>query len=277
MRVHLRTRVAAALLGAAALVTGAVLGGLTSTAVAAVGAPTPPYHVVKPGETLASIAREHKLSVAELISDNSLQKPYRIYVDGVLALTEPTTPLPAFTSRIEALQTGGIVKQAGCPVPYDELRMVWVTYIDFHGVAHEGSITVNASIAERTQTIFHTLYDRRFRIQAMSPMAVNMPGRTSFTIVTGGYNCRPITGGTKLSQHAYGLAVDVNPEQNPLLTYGRSTMTTARPYLNRRAYRMGMVHGGAGVATVFTANGLHWAGNWSAARHDLMHFSSTNG
>jgi hypothetical protein len=32
---------------------------------------------------------------------------------------------------------------------------------------------------------------------------------------TGGYNCRPITGGTGYSLHAYGIAVDINWNTNP--------------------------------------------------------------
>ena len=51
--------------------------------------------------------------------------------------------------------------------------------------------------------------------------------------MTGSFACRPVRGGTEYSQHAYGLAVDLDPFQNP---YHRDDLVLpelASSYLDR--------------------------------------------
>ena len=49
--------------------------------------PAAQYHIVKKGDTLYSIAREHNLDVASLTRKNNLQAPYTLYVGQKLALS----------------------------------------------------------------------------------------------------------------------------------------------------------------------------------------------
>ena len=37
---------------------------------------------------------------------------------------------------------------------------------------------------------------------------------------TSAYNCRPVAGTARWSDHAYGTAIDINPVQNPYLRAG---------------------------------------------------------
>lgn len=69
----------------------------------------------------------------------------------------------------------------------------------------------------------------------------------------GGYNNRAIRGGTRLSQHAYGNAIDINPDRNPM-TYGPTV--TDMP---------------ANVGDLAAKYGLTWGGDWKN-RKDAMHF-----
>ena len=76
---------------------------------------------------------------------------------------------------------------------------------------------------------------------------------------TGAYNCRPITGGTKYSLHAYGVALDLNWQSNP---YGPSLVTDMPA---------AMV---ADIKAIRTRNGKQvwrWGGNY-AGNKDAMHF-----
>ncbi len=78
-------------------------------------------------------------------------------------------------------------------------------------------------------------------------------------IDTGAYNCRPITGGTKYSLHAYGIALDLNWQTNP---YGPALITDMPP---------AMV---ADIKAIRTRSGKQvwrWGGDYLGNR-DAMHY-----
>ena len=69
----------------------------------------------------------------------------------------------------------------------------------------------------------------------------------------GAYNCELVSGTNTPAAHAYGLALDVNPQEN---SFG-STLVTDMP---------------AGFIKLFTDEGWGWGGNWRSKK-DAMHFS----
>lgn len=77
--------------------------------------------------------------------------------------------------------------------------------------------------------------------------------------VTGAYNCRPITGGSNYSLHAYGIAADVNWDTNP---YGPVLVTDMPPAMVAEIEAIRTVSG----ATVF-----RWGGRY-AGNKDAMHY-----
>jgi LysM repeat protein len=232
------------------------------------------WHVVAPGETAASIARASHLRLIDLGRWNQLVPPYPVHVDETLRLTAPASPLPAWRSHIDPVTVGMVNWDTRCPVAPGNLRKVWVSYIDLQGNYHNGSIIVRSDLAAATQRIFFTLFRWRYRIMAMAPMSVNMPGQTDMSIVTAGYNCRPVAGTRVWSEHAYGTAIDVNPLQNPMLRGALIDPAAGALYRNRSRHLLGMIHPD-GAARAFTANGFYWGGRWSSLK-DYMHFSSTN-
>jgi hypothetical protein len=265
------TLVAAPPAAAAAVALAAPGVGATPAEVA------PRYHVVRPGETIRSIAAAHGLRRHRLRAWNDLRKPNEPRADGVLNLAKPVTGrLSGWRSRIEAITPGAVDWDPGrrCPVPPAALRKVWVTYIDFYGASHQGSIVVHRAIASRTQRAFRALYRMRFRIQGMSPMTQNAPYISDMSAVTAGYNCRVVGGTDTWSQHAYGTAIDVNPVQNPMVRGSSVDPVAGRAFLRRDVYRRGMMHA-AGAVRAFTDQGLHWGGRWHSLKDD-MHFSLNN-
>ena len=234
------------------------------------------WQVVRPGDTMASIARRHGLRVADVGRWNQIVAPYPVHVDEVLRLTRPPAPLPAWRTRVEPVTPASVNWDPArrCPVPPADLRRIWVSYIDFQGRYHDGAIVMHKSLVTRTQRAFLTLFRWRFRIMAMSPLAVNLPGTTDTSIVTSGYQCRRVAGSTTWSQHAYGRAIDLNPLQNPMVRGGYIDPPAGAGWLRRDRYLIGMVHG-AGAVRAFTAQGFFWGGRWRTLK-DYMHFSTTN-
>jgi LysM repeat protein len=235
------------------------------------------WHVVAPGETMAGIARDFGLSAADIGRWNQIVAPYPVHVDETLRLTPPAAPLPAWRTRIEPVTPAMVNWNPAlrCPVPPDALRRVWVSYLDLQGAYHDGSIIVHRDVAVRVQNIFLTLFRWRYRIMAMAPVSVNLPGASDMGIVTAGYNCRPVGGTDVWSEHAYGTAIDINPLQNPMLRGGSvSPAGGSSYYLDRSRYLIGMIHP-EGAGRAFTQNGYFWGGQWRNLK-DYMHFSVTN-
>ena len=84
----------------------------------------------------------------------------------------------------------------------------------------------------------------------------------------------PCSGGSRTgswSNHAYGLAVDLNPIENPYVGCGRTRERASRPYLDRSRLRPGMVT--PAVVRAFRSVGWGWGGSWPGATKDYMHFS----
>jgi hypothetical protein len=158
----------------------------------------------------------------------------------------------------------------GCPVALSDLRLLSITHRGFDGRAHTGRLVVNESAARPLARVFRKLYRLRFPIRHM-----RFDGD-----ISGSFECReavpsPCSGGSgtgSWSMHAYGLAVDLNPIENPYVGCGRVHDPASRPYVNRSRHRKGMV--GRRVVRAFRSIGWGWGGAWSGTK-DYMHFSSS--
>ncbi len=168
----------------------------------------------------------------------------------------------------------------GCPVPIEDLRVVTVDYWNFDGVVRSGPLVVNASVAADVRWVFGQLFDARFRISKIALPARYRPHHPIDWLATGdvtaAFNCRPVTGDPGvLSQHAYGLAIDINPLENPYVRGdGTVLRRAAAPFRDRSRNKRGMIHPGDVVVRSFAAIGWGWGGDWHSLK-DYMHFSST--
>jgi hypothetical protein len=172
---------------------------------------------------------------------------------------------------------------SGCPVGLSGLRLLTVSHWGFDGRSHIGQLVVNAAAAGPLARSFRTLYGLRFPIRHMRLADMYGPkrGRPRDGDVTASFDCRqavpsPCTGGSGTgtwSMHAFGLAVDVNPVENPYVGCGQSRDPTARRYFDRSRHLRGMVTRRAIAA--FSGVGWGWGGSWTGSTKDYMHFSST--
>jgi hypothetical protein len=140
------------------------------------------------------------------------------------------------SSKILTLSGGGTIEVLACGAGAADRQT-----ISFLG----GSAHVQKNLVPSLQRI-----DARWRA---------LGGGDTFYRVTsvGGYNCRTIAGSSRLSVHAYGLAVDINPAQNP---HGPTLISDMPP----------------AFVNLFTSEGWGWGGNWRSSK-DAMHFSKDKG
>ena len=161
-----------------------------------------------------------------------------------------------------------------CPVSLDELRYVTVSFWGFDEQAHTGELLVNTAVADDVVTVFRRLFDARFPIERMriTPASELDEEPTGDGNDTGAFVCRPSTGQQHWSQHAYGLAIDVDPFQNPYVKDDLVLPELASAYKDRSWERPGMIAEGGAVTGAFAAIGWGWGGDWTRPK-DWMHFS----
>ena len=189
-------------------------------------------------------------------------------------------------TQCRAMHRAGVISEA-MPVPCARLRTVTFRYINFAGNSDHGRIVVLDAVAGHVQKIFNELYRIKFPLQHARPAEYyNGDDRASMQDNnTSAFNGRAITGGNVLSQHASGLAIDVNPQQNPYLATGKDNVVQVLPpqaaaagYLNRMQYRAGKPLRPGMVTTqivdIFARHGfLIWGGYWDNPV-DYQHFQA---
>lgn len=189
-------------------------------------------------------------------------------VDGRWASTVgPVTP--ALADRL--------AWEPGCPVALDDLRYLTVAFRGFDGAAHTGELVVAASEAEAVVSVFRRLYAADFPIEEMrlTSLAELDLAPTGDGNNTSAYVCRPTTGQTSgWSAHAYGLAIDLDPFQNPYLKGDLVLPELASSYLDRSDERPGMVLDGSLAVREFARIGWAWGGDFQTLK-DYQHFTAT--
>ncbi len=165
----------------------------------------------------------------------------------------------------------------------NRLRLVEIDYLGFDNQLHrDGRIMVLDAVAPHVLDIFRELRERNIAIAKVKLMnsyygddEASMSDNNSSS-----FNDRPIAGGGRVSMHAYGLAIDINPVQNPYLKSNDDNSIAISPregshYLNRsedrpgKARRMGMAEA---MIDVFADHGfLTWGGYWDNPI-DYQHF-----
>jgi D-alanyl-D-alanine carboxypeptidase len=187
---------------------------------------------------------------------------------GFHATIGPITP--AIRARM------GTTWAPGCPVPLAQLRYVTVSFWGFDGRPHTGELVLNARVAEDVAGAFARIYAARFPIEEMRlPTSADLDAApTGDGDDTAAFTCRAARKQTRWSAHAYGLAVDIDPFQNP---YSRGDLVLpelASAYLDRSHPWPGIIRSGDAVTRAFAAVGWTWGGTWRRPV-DRMHFSAT--
>ena len=210
-------------------------------------------------------------------------------ISSALFAPAPSPPFEYSIRPLSAYARGRLVAtrvwQPGCPVPLSGLRILKVTHRGCDGRAHigpdrgqrpgrarrwRGSSASSTTCASRSGTCGSpTPTERRAQ-------------RPRDNDISGSFECRQAvpspctpgrTGTGSWSMHAFGLAVDLNPVENPYVGCGMSRDPRAQSYRDRRIHRNGMIT--RRVVAAFRSIGWAWGGAWTGNTKDYMHFSAT--
>ena len=103
----------------------------------------------------------------------------------------------------------------------EELCLLPVRYKSFDGQLHQGQLVVHKSLREDLAAIFAALRVSCFPVAKVIPI-VHYGWLDEASMAdnnTSAFNYRLVAGTTRLSCHATGQAIDINPYQNPVI-YG---------------------------------------------------------
>jgi|GEM_PF-448605 len=151
--------------------------------------------------------------------------------------------------------------------------VVDVRYRGFDGRIHRGQIVVDRSLVGEVREAFRKALRAGFPIHSVIP--VSHPRfrwsdeRSMAANNTSGFNYRRVTGGERLSRHALGTAVDVNPIQNPYIRGG----TVLPPGARYDPHRPGTLTEEGPVVRAFLRFGWTWGGHWKTLK-DYQHFQA---
>jgi hypothetical protein len=158
----------------------------------------------------------------------------------------------------------------------EDLALMRIPYRDFQGETRMGAMVVARRVAPQAAAIFDEIYaSGKFRIYQMR-LIDEFDGDDDRSIAankTSGFNCR-LTDHGGLSKHALGLAIDVNPVQNPYREGNFTAPEAGRAYAEpdqRRGGITGMIIDGDVVTRAFARRGWSWGGRWKHTV-DYQHF-----
>ncbi len=171
----------------------------------------------------------------------------------------------------------GLSYRDGCTLPLSQLRYLKVLHINAEGEVLIGELICNVEIAGDLIAIFRELYDKKYPIERMvlvdeyeADDNLSMASNNS-----SGFNYRYIAGTTRLSNHSYGMAVDINPLYNPYVrsVNGREVIEPegSAKYADREVEHPYMVKRGDACHEAFTSRGFTWGGAWRSVK-DYQHF-----
>ena len=162
---------------------------------------------------------------------------------------------------------------------YDDLKYLNVLYVDFDGETQVGEIVCNAAIAEDLTEIFHELYKADYRIERIRLIdEYNADDNLSMEDNnTSSFCYRVVENTTRLSNHAYGMAIDINPFYNPYVVYNsegtRITPVGSEIYADRSDAVMNpyRIDKNDLAYKLFKEHGFTWGGDWNSCK-DYQHF-----
>ncbi len=190
--------------------------------------------------------------------------------------TAPTTTLPPVFEYEVAPVSADLVHASWrdeCPLHFDQLSLLILTHWNFDGEVVRGPMIVNTAVVPDVVEVFADLFDIGFPIERIQ-LVDDYGGDDRAAMranVTSGFNCRFVDGTDRWSNHAFGLAIDINPLINPWAREGNVLPVEGEAYTDRGLDLPGMINLGDEAITIFEEVGWSWGGVWQSA--DYMHFS----
>lgn len=152
-----------------------------------------------------------------------------------------------------------------------KLRLFDVQYYSSDGKLHQGQLLVHKDVEKDVKEIFELIEKKKFIVEKVIPIVkYDWKDRASMRDNNSSAFCyRYIAGTKRMSNHAYGRAVDINPRWNP---YTRRNGTVSPKNGKYDKKRPGTFYEDQFIVKEFKKRGWKWGGNFKSAK-DYHHFA----
>ncbi len=167
----------------------------------------------------------------------------------------------------------GLSYKSECPIPLSKLRFLTLTYYGFDEKTHTGEMIVHEELSEDVIEIFRELYENKYPIEKIR-LIDEYEADDNKSMEDNNTSCfcyRTKTSGNSVSMHGYGLAIDINPMQNPYVYKNLILPEGSNDYVDRSKNRKGMIIKEDICYQAFIKRGWTWGGNWKKCK-DYQHF-----
>ncbi|MCX5831389.1 MAG: M15 family metallopeptidase [Deltaproteobacteria bacterium] len=154
---------------------------------------------------------------------------------------------------------------AAPPVITKELCLLEVRYWSFDGRLHQGQLVVNQRLQEELADIFAIIRAARFPVAKVIPVVyygwsdeASMADNN-----TSAFNYRLIAGATRLSRHATGQAIDINPRQNPVIYADGVSLPPGAVYAPQAP---GTLSPDSAIMQALLSRGWQWGGDFQGLK-----------
>jgi len=194
----------------------------------------------------------NNLLVSQKISNNNNYKNDKIIIDSDYTLQEALMGSTAPDSIIK------------------NLVLLNVEYYSFDKKLHRGQLVLHKELVDDVLYIFNISKKNKFPISKVIPI-VRYNWSDSASMLdnnTSAFNYRKVAGSNKLSKHALGKAIDINPMQNP---YRGRTGKISPKNAKYNIHAEGTLTATHPIVLELLKRKWTWGGNWKSIK-DWQHF-----
>lgn len=167
-------------------------------------------------------------------------------------------------------------------IALSELRYIKLLHYNFNGEVQVGELIANVALVQDYREIFTELLKAKYQIFSMFLIDnywADTPAQSDWQSIdvnnTSAFCYRKSSVGNKLSNHAFGRAIDINPMQNPYVTLKNGKKSceheNAMDFIDRADPKDHMITHDDLCYKLFIEHGFTWGGDWSNPL-DYQHF-----
>ncbi|MGL4913942.1 MAG: M15 family metallopeptidase [Romboutsia sp.] len=224
----------------------------------------------------------NKVKDEKTINETTSISEYNSYIDSEADFNqselteeiEEVKPIFSYTSIPENIKEKmiGLSMPENEPISFDTLSYLTLSYYDFDGNIKTGEMIVDKRVASQVVDIFKEVFDKKYPIDKIKLIdEYNAIDNLSMANNNSSSFCyRTIANTTNLSNHGKGLAIDINPLQNPHVVGDNVSPKEGYVFADRLNIQMGMIVEGDDLYNAFTERGWSWGGHWN--NPDYQHF-----
>lgn len=242
-----------------------------------------PSKEIEESENTEQIAQTQKVSDTETLSLEEIkQLPAHSIVDTASLSDDEIDELFYATEITDAIfsRINNKSYTENDKITIEQLSYIRVLHIGFDENTYIGELIVNNKISDDILEIMRELYSEAYLIESM--VLVDEYGADDNKSMeannTSSFNYRTVPGSNNISNHSYGLAIDINPLYNPYVRTKNGELNilpaNGSEYVDRSGGFPYKIDHDDICYKLFIQHGFTWGGDWKNSK-DYQHFEKT--